>query len=155
MDYSTQNHMKHNTICVRQQMPIPDYVIPDGYSGPGVPVAFGILQRTFREYKHLSKQIVLTGNRSYVYIQTDARYSLHRSDNLFGVLDPRDDDVVAEFGITTLIRALKVTQFNKTVHIACHSGLPVRLTSRLGAHGGSTVSVYLQNEAAVVRSNNA
>ncbi len=85
-----------------------------------------------------------------VYIQTDARYSLHRSDNLFGVLEPRDDDVVAEFGITTLIRALKVTQFNKTVHIACHSGMPVRLTSRLGIHG-STFSVYLQNEA--VRSN--
>ncbi len=63
--------MKHNTICVRQQIPIPDYVIPDGYSGPGVPVASGILQRTFREYKHLSKQIVLTGNGSY---DPDDRY---------------------------------------------------------------------------------
>lgn len=57
-----------------------------------------------------------------VYFQTDARYSLHRSDNLFGVLDPREDDVVAEFGITTLSRALKVTHFNRTVHIACHPG---------------------------------
>lgn len=172
MDYSTRNHMKHNTICVRQQVPTPEYVVPVGYSGLGVPVASGILQRTFREYKHLSKRIVLTGNGTYapddlrmsleskglggegvivdhpanVYFQTDARYSLHRSDNLFGILEPRDDDVVVELGITTLSRALKVTQFNRTVHIACHPGLPVRLASQLGSHG-STVSVYLQNEA--------
>jgi hypothetical protein len=65
MDYCTRNHMKHNTICVRQQVPIQEYVIPNGYVGLGVPVSSGILQRTFREYKHLSKRIVLTGNESY------------------------------------------------------------------------------------------
>lgn len=146
VDYSAnRDHMKHNTIAVRHQGPAPEYVIPTGYPGHGVPISSNILQRTFREYKHLSKRIVLTGNATYVHFQTDSRYSLHRSDNLFGNLDPHDDDVTVELGITTLSRALKVTQFNRTVHIACHADLPVRLQSQLGSHG-SAVSVFLQNE---------
>lgn len=146
VDYSaTRDHMKHNTIAVRHHGPAPDYVIPNGYTGPGVPISSNILQRTFREYKHLSKRIILTGNDVYVHFQTDARYSLHRSDNLFGALEPREDDVAVELGITTLSRALKVTQFNRTVHVACHPDLPVRIRSNLGAHG-SAVSVFLQNE---------
>ena len=43
---------------------------------------------------------------------TDARVSLHRSDNLFGTLDPRDNDISVELNINTLARILKVTQFN-------------------------------------------
>jgi hypothetical protein len=147
VDYSAKrSHMKHNTICVRQQGSPAEYVIPSGYPGPGVPILSSILQRTFREYKHLSKRIILTGNESYAHFQTDARYSLHRSDNLFGVLDPREEDVAVELGIATLSRALKVTQFNRTVHVSCHPNLPVRLSSQLGRNG-STVSVFLQNEA--------
>ena len=43
---------------------------------------------------------------------TDTRVSLHRSDNLFGTLEPREDDISVELNINTLARILKVTQFN-------------------------------------------
>ena len=44
------------------------------------------------------------------------------------------------------MRILKVTQFNKHVHVVCETGLPVMLTAQLGTHG-SQVSVYIQQEA--------
>ena len=50
---------------------------------------------------------------------------------------------MVELPISTLSRILKVTQFNKTVHIVCEPGLPVRLLAHLGARG-SVVSVYIQ-----------
>ena len=62
-------------------------------------------QRILREYKNLSKRIIVTGNDRYIHIQTDARVSLHRSDNLFGVLDPKEDDVSIELSINTLSRS--------------------------------------------------
>ena len=43
------------------------------------------------------------------------------SDNLFGTLDPRDDDVTVELPISTLSRILKVTQFNRNVNVTCQN----------------------------------
>ena len=90
-------------------------------------------------------------------IQTDSRVSLHRSDNIFGVLEHKDDDVSIELSISTLARILsrfplhyklesappKVTQFNPWVEIVCESGQPVRLKTQLGIHG-SFVNVFIQ-----------
>lgn len=76
-------------------------------------------QRILREYKRpdgtgwcsvcvgLSKRIVLRGNDTYIHLSTDARVSLHRSDNLFcnadgGTVAPRDDDIVVDLNISTL-----------------------------------------------------
>lgn len=120
-------------------------------------------QRILREYKNLSKRIILTGNQSYIHIATDARVSLHRSDNLFGTPDPREDDVSVELSINTLGRILKVTQFSPHVRIVCESGQPVRLTSSLGSRSendvhndvpwlrGSHVDVFIQPEALSTR----
>lgn len=47
----------------------------------------------------------MTGNASYIHLSADARVSLHRSDNLFGVLDAREDDVTVELSIATLAQA--------------------------------------------------
>ena len=68
------------------------------------------------------------------------------SDNLFGTLDVRDDDVGVELSITTLSRILKVTQFHHNVAIVCEAGLPVRLTAHLGPCG-SRVDVFIQQES--------
>jgi hypothetical protein len=68
------------------------------------------------------------------------------SDNLFGTLDVRDDDVSVELSITTLSRILKVTQFHQNVTIVCEAGLPVRLTAQLG-RCGSRVDVFIQQES--------
>lgn len=153
VDYSgRQDHTKHATICVRQTGggaglagPPPDPPVPTGYHGPGVPVPSSILQRILREYKSLSKRIIVTGNASYIHLSADARVSLHRSDNLFGVLDAREDDVTVELSIATLGRVLKVTQFSPYVHIACDPGLPVRLTATLG-RCGSRADIYIQQD---------
>jgi hypothetical protein len=147
VDYSgRQHHTKHSTICVHHPAQAIEYVIPSGYRTEGVPVPSNILQRILREYKNLSKRIILTGNQSYIHIATDARVSLHRSDNLFGVPDPHEDDVSVELSISTLGRILKVTQFSAHVRIVCENGQPVRLKTQLGSHG-SRVDVFIQPEA--------
>lgn len=88
VDYSGHEaHTKHATVCVKSTQ-YTEYVVPSGYHSEGVAVPSSILQRCLREYKNLSKRIILTGNRHYIHIQTDARFSLHRSDNLFGVVRP-------------------------------------------------------------------
>ena len=148
VDYSGhQDHTKHSTICVHHPAQAVDYVIPSGYRTEGVTVPSGILQRILREYKNLSKRIILTGNERYIHIATDARVSLHRSDNLFGVPEPRDDDVAVELSISTLSRILKVTHFSPHVCIVCEHGQPVRLQTQLGVHG-SRVDVFIQPEGA-------
>jgi hypothetical protein len=148
VDYSgKQCHRKHNTISTKHGSgQTTEYIVPSGYHTEGVPVPSTILQRSLREYKNLSKRIILTGNDKYVYISTDARFSLHRSDNLYGTLDVRDDDVTVELSIATLSRVLKVTQFNRTVNVVCEPGLPVRLTSHLG-RCGSCAHVFIQQES--------
>ena len=144
VDYSgRQHHTKHSTICAQPSGSVADYDIPTGYRTAGVAVPSNILQRILREYKNLSKRIIVTGNDRYIHIQTDARVSLHRSDNLFGILDPRENDVSVELSISTLARILKVTQFNPHVDIVCESGQPVRLKTQLGGHG-SYVDVFIQ-----------
>ena len=144
VDYSgRQHHTKHSTICVHHPAQAAEYAIPGGYRTTGVLVPSNILQRILREYKNLSKRIILTGNSSYIHIATDERVSLHRSDNLFGVPNPQDDDVTVELSISTLGRILKVTQFSPTVGIVCENGQPVRLNSQLGVHG-SHVDVFIQ-----------
>ena len=125
-----------------------EYVIPDGYRTDGVAVPSGILQRILREYKNLSKRIILRGNDTYIHIATDARVSLHRSDNLFSdsavrPVMPRDDDVIVGLNIGTLGRILKVTHFNQRVRVVCETGRPVRLQADLGTHG-SRVDVFIQ-----------
>lgn len=148
VDYSgRQNHTKHSTICVRPAAVDPP--VPVGYRTAGVPVPSNILQRTLREYKNLGKRIVLTGNASYIHLAADARFSLHRSDNLFGTLDARHDDVTVELSISTLSRVLKVTQFGQHVRVTCEPGLPVRLTAELG-RCGSRVDVYIQQDSATL-----
>ena len=148
VDYSgRQVHTKHSTIATHQASQLLDYNIPSGYRTNGVAVPSGILQRILREYKNLSKRIIVTGNDRYIHIQTDARVSLHRSDNLFGTLEPKEDDVSIELSINTLARILKVTQFHPWVDIVCESGQPVRLKTQLGAHG-SFVDVYIQPDNA-------
>jgi hypothetical protein len=72
--------------------------------------------------------------------------AIPNSDNLFGTLDAKDDDVSVELSITTLSRILKVTQFHHNVTIACEPGLPVRLTSQIG-RCGSRVHVFIQQES--------
>ena len=146
VDYSGhQDHAKHSTICVQHPAQAVEYVIPSGYRTAGVTVPSAILQRILREYKNLSKRIILTGNERYIHIATDARVSLHHSDNLFGVPDPREDDVSVELSISSLSRILKVTQFSPRVCIICEHGQPVRLQTRLGDHG-SRVDVFIQPE---------
>lgn len=147
VDYSgKQAHAKHSTIATRHnQKPAAEYVVPSGYQSAGVMVPSAILQRSLREYKNLSKRIILTGNDRYVHISTDARFSLYRSDNLYGVLEPRDNDTTTELSIATLSRVLKVCQFNRMVSIVCEAGLPVRLHTKLGTHG-SCADVYIQPE---------
>ena len=149
VDYSgRQHHTKHSTICVHHPAQAAEYAIPSGYRTEGVMVPSNILQRILREYKNLSKRIILTGNQSYIHIATDERVSLHRSDNLFGVPNPQDDDVSVELSISTLGRILKVTQFSPHVHIVCENGQPVRLKSQLGANG-SHVDVFIQPDTPV------
>ena len=87
----------------------------------------------------------MRGNEKYIHLQADERVSLHQSDNLFGTLDRRDDDVVLELNISTLSRILKVTQFSQNVNIVCEVGLPVRLKTQIGRHG-SRVDVFIQPE---------
>ena len=148
VDYlGRQDHTKHSTIAAHQAGSLTEYDIPTGYRSLGVSVPSQILQRILREYKNLSKRIVVTGNDRYIHIQTDARVSLHRSDNLFGNLEPRDDDVSVELSINTLARILKVTQFNPCVQIVCETGQPVRLNSKLGPTG-SYVDVFIQPDGA-------
>ena len=91
-----QTHTKHSTICVKHIGQCTEYIAPEGYKSEGVVVPSTILQRILREYKNISKRIILTGNSSYIHIQTDARmattspgevmatpwFSLHRSDKL-------------------------------------------------------------------------
>lgn len=72
--------------------------------------------------------------------------AIPNSDNLFGTLDVKDDDVSVELSITTLSRILKVTQFHHNVAIVCEPGLPVRLTAQLGRYG-SRVNVFIQQES--------
>jgi hypothetical protein len=144
VDYSgRQDHTKHSTISSHQMTQVLDYNIPTGYTSPGVTVPSNILQRILREYKNLSKRIIVTGNDRYIHIQTDARVSLHRSDNLFGTLDPKEDDVSVELSINTLARILKVTQFHPWIEIMCQAGQPVRLKTQLGVQG-SFADVYIQ-----------
>ena len=95
-----QTHTKHSTICVKHIGQCTEYIAPEGYKSEGVVVPSTILQRILREYKNISKRIILTGNSSYIHIQTDARmattspgevmatpwFSLHRSDKLGMVL---------------------------------------------------------------------
>lgn len=146
VDYSGQkDHTKHSVIGVYRPAQAAEYVIPTGYHSEGVTVPSSILQRILREYKSLSKRIILTGNERYIHVATDARVSLHRSDNLFGVPDPREDDVSVELSISTLSRILKVTQFSPHVRIVCERGLPVRLQTAIGGHG-SHVEVFIQPE---------
>lgn len=148
VDYSgRQDHTKHSTISAQQTNPVAEYDIPTGYRTSGVAVPSNILQRILREYKNLSKRIIVTGNDHYIHIQTDSRVSLHRSDNLFGTLDPREDDVSVELSINTLARILKVTQFNPYVNIICECGQPVRLKTQLGVNG-SYVDVFIQPDGA-------
>jgi hypothetical protein len=137
-----------------------EYVVPSGYLTSGVLVPSNILQRILREYKTLSKRIIVTGNDKYIHLQTDARVSLHRSDNLFGTVpmpgctpgtrtaatpEPREDDITVELSINTLSRILKVTQFHPHVRIVCESGQPVLLKTPIGRYG-SHVDVYIQND---------
>jgi hypothetical protein len=151
VDYSgKKHHAKHSSITVHPNAPTLDYIVPSGYQSHGVRVASSILQRILREYKTLSKRIILTGNDQYIHLQTDTRVSLHRSDNLFGTLDPREDDLNVELSISTLSRVLKVTHFNQTVQIVCEVGLPVLLRTAIGAHG-SAVDVFVQSDAAAPR----
>lgn len=114
------------------------------YKSPGLLAVVGVHGRT-AACGSLSKRILVTGNASYIHLSADARVSLHRSDNLFGVLDARDDDVTVELSIATLSRVLKVTQFSPNVHIGCEPGLPVRLTATLGRNG-SRADIYIQQE---------
>ena len=152
VDYSdTQSHTKHSSITTKG-VGCCDYLLPAGYQTVGVPVPSGILQRILREYKNLSKRIIITGNGSYIHIQTDARFSLHRSDNLFSsspgtLLEATmlPYDVTVELGIATLSRIQKITQFDATVSITCEPGLPIRLTAHLGLHG-SRIDVFLEQE---------
>lgn len=68
--------VKHSTINVKQNVQCVDYVVPTGYSSIGVPVPSSILQRAMREYKSLSKRVILTcSGNSYIHIQTDERFS--------------------------------------------------------------------------------
>lgn len=150
VDYSgQQRHTKHSTICVHHPAQAAEYVIPDGYTTAGVAVPSAILQRILREYKNLSRRVLLRGNATYIHVSTDARVSLHRSDNLFSDADrpvePRDDDVTVELNIATLGRILKVTHFSSQVRIVCEAGRPVRLQTDLGDRG-SRVDVYIHPE---------
>ena len=70
VDYSgRQDHTKHSTISAHQANQAMDYDIPSGYKSNGVPVPSNILQRILREYKNLSKRIIVTGNDRYIHIQ--------------------------------------------------------------------------------------
>ena len=71
--------------------------------------------------------------------------SLYCSDNLFGVLDPGDNDVTVQLNISTLGRILKVTQFHPVVRIVCDGGRPVRLSTNIG-DAGSHIDIYIQPE---------
>lgn len=149
VDYSgRQHHAKHSTVCVKQFGPFTDYALPSGYPPGGVEVPSNILQRILREYKNLSKRVVLTGNAQFLHIATDSRFSLHKSDNLFGQPggggEALDGAVTVELNITTLGRILKVTQFGPTVSILCAPNLPVRLSAPIGDHG--RVDVFVQQE---------
>lgn len=148
VDYSGhQNHAKHSTITTKG-MGCSDFVIPTGYYYDGVPVPSSILQRALREYKNLSKRIIITGNQHYIHLQTDSRFSLHRSDNLFGTMQESDDgsaDFTMELSIGTLGRIQKITQFNTTVHVTCAMGLPIRLTTNIGRRG-SRIDIFLEED---------
>ena len=73
VDYSgRQDHTKHSTICVKHVGQCTEYLTPTGYKSEGVTVPSTILQRILREYKNISKRIILTGNSSYIHIQTDS-----------------------------------------------------------------------------------
>lgn len=75
VDYSGQRtHTKHSTISVNPVQGT-EYTVPSGYTTGGVIVASTILQRILREYKSISKRIVVTGNPSYIHIAADSRYS--------------------------------------------------------------------------------
>lgn len=149
VDYSGQHrHAKHSTVTTKG-LGCSDYVIPVGYTHAGVSVPSDILQRAMREYKNLSKRIIITGNRHYVHFQTDGRFSLHRSDNLFGsVIEEKDAvtaDVSVELSIGTLSRIQKITQFNSSIHITCDTGLPIRFTTEIGPRG-SHIDIFLEEE---------
>lgn len=122
--------------------------MPEGYHAKGVPVPSQILQRILREYKNLSKRIIITGSNAFIHLQTDARFSLHRSDNLFGVMDENESGeniVTMELSISTLGRIQKITQFSNTVYLSCEVGLPVRFMSPIGQKG-SCIEVFLEQD---------
>ena len=74
VDYSGRRmHTKYSTICVSTGLFV-DYQVPRGYVTPGVAVSSAILQRILREYKSLTKRVLLTGNASYIHIAADHRY---------------------------------------------------------------------------------
>ena len=151
VDYSgQQRHTKHSTIGVHHPAQAVEYVIPRDYRTEGVQVSSSLLQRVLREYKNLSRRIILTGNESYIHLSADTRVSLHRSDNLIGSPDPREDDVSVELSITTLGRILKVTNLSPQIRIVCEVGQPVLLTPPLmlaNGMGTSRVDVFVQPEA--------
>jgi hypothetical protein len=151
VDYSgQQRHTKHSTIGVHHPAQAVEYVIPRDYRTEGVQVSSSLLQRVLREYKNLSRRIILTGNESYIHLSADTRVSLHRSDNLIGSPDPREDDVSVELSITTLGRILKVTNLSPQIRIVCEVGQPVLLTTPLmlaNGMGTSRVDVFVQPEA--------
>lgn len=168
VDYSgRQRHTKHSTISVHHPSQATEYVIPRDYHTAGVQVSSSVLQRVLREYKTLSKRIILTGNESYVHLSADTRVSLHRSENLIGSPKPREDDVSVELSISTLGRILKVTNFSPQIRIVCEPvfsqayrtgmpgkscGQPVLLTTPLAmpsGSGASHVDVFVQPEVPV------
>lgn len=51
------------------------------------------------------------------HIDTHTTATKPHSDNVFGTMDPHDDDITVELPIGTLSRILKVTQFHKHVQI--------------------------------------
>lgn len=67
VDYSgKRTHTKHSTICVNPSQSA-EYQIPTGYKTDGVSTSSAILQRILREYKNISKRVILTGNPSYLH----------------------------------------------------------------------------------------
>ena len=61
VDYSGRHdHTKHSTISTHQSNQVYEYSIPNGYKSTGVSVPSNILQRILREYKNLSKRIIVT-----------------------------------------------------------------------------------------------